>query len=206
MHAEQAGAIGGELGLAEPVVERDDQALAEERADAERHLADERHDGGDVLGEHGVEDVRRLDVAELVRQDEEALLVVEHVDEARGHDDERARVAVGESVGVRIERDVELGLLDAEDLAAPLQRAVEARQLARADAHVAGDVVEVVEPLEAVLHDLGDDGVEAGDGAERVGGDDVVGMLEVARAEAGEGDELAPLLVGGVGHETSIPR
>ena len=72
-----------------------------------------------------IEHVLGVDVADLVRDDGERLLVVEALDERRVEDDDRALDAAGKGVDDRVLLDEQLGHVHAERRAGDLELGVE---------------------------------------------------------------------------------
>ena len=110
-------------------------------------------------------------------------------------------MAVGVGIGNGIESDVELGLFHVQNLATPFERLVHVAKHLLANSHVARGVVEVGQSLEAVLHDLGDRFIDAGNRLECIGCFGIRGVLKLLRVDTRKGSKLALL---DISHDLTI--
>ena len=204
LRAQHAGAVARDLGATRPRHQRDDR----------RHHERTEIGAGDEVQEverGQVDDVRVVDVAALVTDDEAELLVGVLIHERGVDDDERLLVrAVRSGVHDRAARDVDLRRGDAEGARALLGDGVDARELAIRHLHRVAEQVALLSLLEDTDR-AGDGQLDGLGGVERRAGLPVqdVGVIVLALHRAvgalclpsrDEGVEVEAQISRGVGH------
>ncbi len=203
---QQTGAVRGQLRLAEPLAQRghdrhDRDGAQRDPGDPDGEVGQEQQDGP----VHGVPGQR---VPDLMADDRPHLLLVEQLDEPRGHHDDRLVQADAHRVRLRVLVDVHRrDLLQVQDVTGVPQHVVEVRELLVRDAHGVGQEQQPEAPLGQQAAQRLEDGVEPAQLAQRHQGTAVGRVLVRTRGDAGEAPALPArhmlvpvLLVAVVGH------
>ena len=189
---ERRGAVGGELGGAEPLQQHELDRL-------QRQAREQRHPAAEVHQDHqrrDVHDVVGQDVARLVAEHRPQLELVEQVERARGDDDHRRAGADRRGVRDGHLRQVEVVALGQVEPGADRVPVRPHRwHLVLAELDRGREVVLPVRALEAELDQLAHDDVEQRDLRERGGRRPVGGVLVGLGRDVGE-----PLVLGERGH------
>lgn len=161
--AEEAGAVAGDFGLAEPFVEGGDDGDGGGIAEADEAATNEIHEGEEDSGDGHIEEVPGFDVSEFVADEIVETFVIEGVDDGTADDDVGAFDASGEGVGEGVAGNVEFRFGHIEDLGGLLEDGVEASVLlwSAPDGH--GHVADVHPTVDPGFVEFGDKLGEEGD-------------------------------------------
>lgn len=116
MDGQQPSSVGAELGLPAPLEERQLDALSNEPAYSQSHVADDADNVCEVLRHGVVQGVAALELAQLVAQYEHELVLVEVLQQPRGDHHERISVPVSVGVGEGVVLDEEVRRLHLKHL------------------------------------------------------------------------------------------